>query len=86
MRSTASRPHVCAASATISDMRRATLAKQLTGATYDCVVIGGGLRLPPKGLVLFEKVVNAVHETAPGSAIAFNTHPEDTAEAAGRWI
>ena len=64
----------------------ATLEKQLTGVTYDCVVIGGGLRLPPKGLVMFEKVVNAVHKTAPGSAIAFNTHPEDTAEAAGRWI
>jgi hypothetical protein len=64
----------------------AILEKQLASATYDCVVIGGGMRLPPKGLLLFEKVVNAVHTAAPGSAIAFNTRPEDTAEAAARWL
>ena len=62
------------------------LEKQLAGATYDCVVIGGGLRLPPKSLALFEKVVNTVHKAAPTSAIAFNTDPEDTAEAAARWL
>jgi hypothetical protein len=64
----------------------ATLEKQLASSTYDCVVIGGGMRLPPKGLVLFESVVNAIHKGAPGSAIAFNTRPEDTAEAASRWL
>jgi hypothetical protein len=62
------------------------LERQLAGARYDCVVIGGGLRLPPKSLWLFENVVNAVHKGAPGSAIAFNTRPEDTAEAAARWL
>ena len=64
----------------------AMLEKQLAGATYDCVVIGGGLRLPPKSLGLFETVVNAVHKGAPGAAIAFNTSPPDTAEAAARWL
>jgi hypothetical protein len=64
----------------------AILEKQLAGATYDCVVIGGGMRLPPKGLLLFEKVVNAVHKGAAGSALAFNTNPADTAEAAARWL
>ena len=58
------------------------LEKHLASATYDCVVIGAGLRLPPKGLSIFERVVNAVHKSVPGSAIAFNTRPEDTAEAA----
>jgi hypothetical protein len=62
------------------------LEKQLASATYDCVVIGGGLRLPPKSLELFEKVINAVHKAAPNAAIAFNTRPEDTAEAAARWL
>ena len=62
------------------------LEKQLKGATYDCVVIGGGLRLPPKSLLLFERVINAVHRAAPNAAIAFNTRPEDTAEAAARWL
>ncbi|MDR3533018.1 MAG: hypothetical protein P4L90_20975 [Rhodopila sp.] len=59
---------------------------QLASQRYDCVVIGGGLRLPPKGLALFEQVVNAVHSGAPDAAIAFNTRPEDTAEAAARQI
>ena len=62
------------------------LSAKLSSATYDCVVIGGGLRLPPKSLVLFETVVNAVHKGAPGAAIAFNTSPPDTADAAARWL
>jgi hypothetical protein len=64
----------------------ALLKKALEGASYDCVVIGGGLRLPPKSLPLFEMVVNAVHKAAPGASIAFNTQPTDTAEAAARQI
>ncbi len=62
------------------------LQKQLASASYDCVVIGGGLRLPPKSLLLFERIINAVHKAAPNAAIAFNTRPEDTAEAAARWL
>jgi len=62
------------------------LERQLARGPYDVVVIGGGLRLPPKGLVLFEQVINAIHKAAPAAAIAFNTHPEDTADAAGRWV
>jgi hypothetical protein len=42
----------------------AMLEKALAGANYDCVVIGGGMRLPPKGLVLFETVVNIIHKAA----------------------
>jgi hypothetical protein len=65
---------------------RPTLEKQLLSTHYDCVVIGGGLRIPPKGLALFEMVVNTVHKAAPDAAIAFNTRPEDTAEAAARQL
>jgi hypothetical protein len=62
------------------------LEQQLSSAHYDCVVIGGGLRLPPKSLALFENVVNAIHKAAPHATIAFNTRPEDTADAAARQI
>ena len=62
------------------------LEKQLASATYDCVVIGAGLRVPPKTLLLFERVINVVHKAAPNAAVAFNTRPEDTAEAAARWL
>jgi hypothetical protein len=64
----------------------ALLQSALKGAAYDCVVIGGGLRLPPKSLALFETVVNIVHKSAPNAAIAFNTRPEDTADAAVRQL
>jgi hypothetical protein len=62
------------------------LEQQLATTTYDCVVIGGGIRLPPKNLLLLETVVNTVHKEAPNASIAFNTRPEDTAEAASRWL
>jgi hypothetical protein len=64
----------------------ADLQRQLASVDYDCVVIGGGLRIPPKSLLLFEQLVNAVHRAAPRAAIAFNTSPPDTADAAARWI
>ena len=35
-----------------------------------CVGIGAGVRLPPRGLALFEVVINAVHKATPGAAIA----------------
>lgn len=65
---------------------RITLKRNLEAATYDCVVIGGGVRIPPKSLLLFETLINTVHKSAPGAFIAFNTNPEDTGAAAARWI
>jgi hypothetical protein len=58
----------------------------LASKSYDCVVVGAGVRLPPRGLALFEVVINAIHKAAPGAAIAFNTRPDDSAEAAARWL
>ena len=63
-----------------------TVERQLASTTYDCVVIGAGVRLPPQRLALFEAVINAVHKAAPRSAIAFNSRPEDSADAAARWL
>jgi hypothetical protein len=63
-----------------------TVERQLAAKSYDCVVIGAGVRLPPRGLALFEAVINAVHKAAPGAAIAFNTQPDDSADAAARWL
>jgi hypothetical protein len=60
--------------------------RRLSATTYDCVVVGAGVRLPPKSLLLFETVINAVHKAAPNTYIAFNTVPEDSADAAARWL
>jgi hypothetical protein len=58
----------------------------LRARAFDCVVIGNGLKAPPAQLLLFERILNVIHELAPGSRIAFNTKPADTADAARRWI
>jgi len=63
-----------------------TVERQLGSAAYDCVVIGAGVRLQAQRLALFEAVINAVHRAAPGAAIAFNTRPDDSADAAARWL
>jgi hypothetical protein len=49
-------------------------------------VIGAGVRLPPRNLLLLEVLINAVCKAGRGTAIAFNTRPEDSAEAAARWL
>jgi hypothetical protein len=60
--------------------------RRLKAQVYDCVVIGAGIRLPARSLLIFEAVINAVHRAAPGATIAFNTRPEDSADAAARWL
>jgi len=60
--------------------------RQLRSANYDCVVIGAGVRLPPRNLALFEAVINAIRRAAPGTPISFNTRPDDSADAAARGL
>ena len=67
------------------DSVEATIAASLA-ERWDCIVIGGGIRVPASGLRLFERVVNAVRRDAPGTPIAFNTSPHDSADAAARWL
>jgi len=62
------------------------IVEALTRKDYACVVIGGGIRKHEPLLELFEKVVNLVRRHAPDAAIAFNSSPEDTSEAALRWL
>ncbi|WP_327001115.1 hypothetical protein OHA72_39130 [Dactylosporangium sp. NBC_01737] len=64
----------------------AAIVDALTQHDYACVVVGGGIRKHEPLLELFERVVNLVRQHAPGAAIAFNSTPEDTADAALRWL
>jgi hypothetical protein len=63
----------------------AAVGRQLGSKSYDCVVIGAGVRVLGR-LPDFEAIINAIHQGAPKAAIAFNTRPDDSAEAAGRWL
>lgn len=69
-----------------SDDIRAVVTTALREHTWECVVIGGGVRRPEDQLELFEDIVNLVRRHAPQAAIAFNATPTDTFEAAARWI
>jgi len=53
---------------------------------FDCVMIGAGVRTIASKFLLFEKLINVVHEHAPCAKLCFNTKPTDTAEAIQRWI
>jgi hypothetical protein len=71
---------------TLDENAEATIVEALTRNEYACVVIGGGIRTHEPLLELFEKVINLVRQHAPDAAIAFNSSPEDCADAALRWL
>jgi len=64
----------------------AVVRSQLKQKLFDCVLIGAGIRTMPSKFLLFEKLVNVVHEHAPQAKLCFNTKPSDTAEAVRRWL
>lgn len=57
----------------------------LKNATYDVVLIGAGVRKDDDHFLVFEKLVNVVHEHAPNARIAFNSGPTDSDIAVQRW-
>ncbi len=64
----------------------ARVATELQTRVYDAVVIGAGIRALPAHLLLFEQLVNVIHEKAPAAKLCFNTRPTDTLEAVKRWV
>jgi len=66
-----------------SDDMEAVVGAALRARPWECVVIGGGVRNEDR-LELFEQVLNLVRRYAPDAAIAFNSTPADTFDAAAR--
>jgi hypothetical protein len=64
----------------------AVVRDQLQRKRYDCVLIGAGVRTVPGNFLLFEKLVNVVHEHAPQARLCFNQMPHDIAQAVRRWL
>ena len=67
-----------------NDQAAATVKRQLALSSYDCLVIGAGIRAWTRHLQVFEAIINAAREAAPMVPIAFNTKPQDSAEAVER--
>lgn len=69
--------------------RGETAAEQVRGALLaekpDVVLVGAGVRTDPDHFLLFEAVINLIHEHAPDARIAFNRLPFDSVEAVRRW-
>lgn len=61
------------------------LADALNETAYDVVLIGAGVRKDDDHFLIFEKLVNVIHENAPKARIAFNTGPTDSDAAIQRW-
>lgn len=59
--------------------------ERLLNRKNEVVVIGAGIRIDPKHLILFEQIINKVVELSPQSKIAFNTLPFDVLDAVERW-
>lgn len=64
----------------------ALLRAALKDKSYDCICIGGGVRLRPQHTEVLEMVVNALRQDAPNAKICFNVGPADTFNAVERWI
>ena len=64
----------------------AVVRDRLTQGRFHCVMIGAGVRAVPSNFILFEKLVNVVHEHAPQAKLCFNTTPADTTAAIQRWV
>jgi len=64
----------------------AVVAAALKEKTFDCVLVGAGIRTIAPMFLLFEKLINVVHEGAPHAKICFNTVPEDSAASVQRWV
>lgn len=64
----------------------AVVRSQLQREAFDCILIGAGVRANPNNLLLFEKLINEVHQHAPHAKLCFNTMPGDTAAAVKRWL
>ncbi len=64
----------------------AVVRSRLQQEAFDCILIGAGVRANPSNLLLFEKLINVVHQHAPHAKLCFNTIPGDTAAAVKRWV
>jgi UDP-N-acetylmuramoylalanine-D-glutamate ligase len=58
----------------------------LSKKQFHCILIGAGIRTGPSHFMLFERLINVLHEHAPQAKLCFNTKPSDNVEAVLRWL
>ena len=70
----------------LGETAESVVLERLRQNEYDCILIGAGVRTVATHFLLFEKLINIVHEHAPRARLCFNTRPGDTGQAVQRWI
>jgi hypothetical protein len=56
----------------------------LSQHSFDCIMIGAGIRALPQHMALFETIINAVYQKTPAARFCFNTNPGNTV--VQRWV
>jgi hypothetical protein len=69
-----------------ADTAAQDLERLLRGGSFDVVMVGAGVRKDDEHFLVFERLVNVIHEHAPKARIAFNTGPTDSEAAIRRWL
>jgi hypothetical protein len=70
----------------LGETAESVVSDKLSKEKFDCIMVGAGIRALPQHTILFEKIINTVHQKAPPSSkTCFNTNPDDTVEAVLRW-
>jgi hypothetical protein len=57
------------------DTAEPMLRRTLTETTYDCILVGAGIRLIPDNTALFETLMNVIHRTAPDATLVSTPIP-----------
>jgi hypothetical protein len=71
----------------LGETAESVISDTLSREKFDCIMVGAGIRALPQHALLFEKIINTIHQKAPPSSkICFNTNPGDTVEAVLRWM
>jgi len=69
-----------------SDDVEARVTDALQARSWDCVVVGGGIRHSEEQLELFESIINLIRRHASQATIALNHTPHDLADAVARSL
>jgi hypothetical protein len=71
----------------LGETAESVVSDTLSREKFDYIMVGAGVRTLPQHTLLFEKIINTIHQKAPPSSkICFNTNPSDTVEAVLRWM
>jgi hypothetical protein len=70
----------------LGETAAAVVRQAVTAKRYDAVLIGAGIRLVASNTLLFEAIVNTVHELLPDARFVFNTEAVTSPDDIRRWF